>query len=135
MGRSNINSICTKLRSDLIKRQKKINLDRVGQYLVDKIKEEATNALIDMKRFDQEGSEYAPDYEDLIDKIGYKIIISPNGSRSIQVGIFDNQAGSELMEEIEYGSLKNPEVPIFRSVIPSLEEKIKQYIKNGRKLL
>ena len=135
MGKTNINSICSKLRTDLKKRQDKVNLNKVGQYIVNKIKEEATDTLIGMKRFDPDGLETSPEYDKLIESISYKIITNPNGSRSLQVGIFDNLPGAELMEEIEYGSLKNPEVPVFRTIIPALEDKVKQYIKNGMKLL
>lgn len=131
---TNLTSLRSKIQRDLIKKREKINLDKIGQYLVEKIKEEATNSLIELKQSEQNG-EVRMEYGDLIEMITYKVITHPDGTRSIQLGIFDNAPGARLMEEIEYGSLRIPEVPIFRTVVPAMSEKIIQYIKNGRKLL
>ncbi len=131
---TNLTSLRSKIQRDLIKKREKVNLDKIGQYLVEKIKEEATNTLINLEQFEQDGEERI-EYSDLIEMITYKVITHPDGARSIQLGVFDNAPGARLMEEIEYGSLRNPEVPVFRTVVPALSERIIQYIKNGKKLL
>jgi hypothetical protein len=131
---TNLTSLRSKIQRDLIKKREKVNLDKIGQYLVEKIKEEATNSLINLEQFEQDGKERI-EYGDLIEMITYKVITHPDGTRSIRLGVFDNAQGARLMEEIEYGSLRNPEVPIFRTVVPAMSEKIIQYIKNGKKLL
>lgn len=121
---NNLDKLRSRVAKDLAKKKLMVNLDHIGKYLVEKVKEEAKATLSD------EGT-LSDEYRTLIGKITYKIITDPNGNRSVKVGIFDDEPASKLMESIEYGSEGRMERPIFRKTLLVEEGNVVRSIKQS----
>jgi len=125
--------LLSRIRERSKRRHRAIDYDRIGQYLVDKIRTEGRDMIDsvienDYVHLNRDSLLEASTSQELLDKVTYRIRRDWMGNPILDIGIFDDAEAVKSIKSIEYGTTKTPEIPIFRTIIPEHERDVVRFM-------